>query len=287
MTRTFAALVTAGLLWGLTVPLSKVALGWLDPAWLAIARFALAAPVLALVARRALRGSIDAPIVAWGAVGYGAVLLLQNLGIERTSVSHAALIIGAVPVFVALAAAARGRSTAGPIAWAGFTVALGGVGLVAGAGGEASLTGDLLVLASAAVSALFIEAQSRLLPGRDAVAVTAVQMGGAAVALLPFALAFETLPAMGGTGGEMLAVAALVTAGSLLPFALYAHAQAKVPAEVAGAFVNVEPLVGVLLGALVFQDPFGIGQAVGAAAIAGGILMSALPSVRGSALAPA
>jgi drug/metabolite transporter (DMT)-like permease len=50
-----AALVTAGLLWGLTVPLSKVALGWLDPAWLAVARFGIAAPELALIARRALR----------------------------------------------------------------------------------------------------------------------------------------------------------------------------------------------------------------------------------------
>jgi drug/metabolite transporter (DMT)-like permease len=39
------ALTAAGLMFGLTVPLSKVALGWLDPAWLAAARFGLAAPV--------------------------------------------------------------------------------------------------------------------------------------------------------------------------------------------------------------------------------------------------
>ena len=280
MTRTFAALVTAGLLWGLTVPLSKVALGWLDPAWLATVRFALAAPVLALVARHALRSSTSLPIVAWGIVGFGGVLLVQNLGIERTSVSHAALIIGAVPVFVALAAAARGRSTAGPLAWAGFTVALGGVGLVAGGGGDASLTGDALMLASAALSALFIEAQSRLLPGRDAVAVTAVQMGASAVALLPVALLFGTVPTLSASGAEILAVAALVTVGSLLPFALYAHAQARVPAEVAGAFVNVEPLVGAGLGAAVFGDPFGGLAAAGGVAVVAGIALSTLAQGR-------
>lgn len=272
-----AALMTAGLLWGLTVPLSKVALGWLDPAWLAVVRFGIAAPVLALVARSALRGSVSAPLVAWGVVGFGGVVLLQNLGIARTSVTHAALIVGAVPALVALVAVARRRSTTGPVAWAGFAVALGGVALVAGSGGDSSLAGDALMLASAFLGALFIEAQSRLLPGRDPVAVTAVQMAAAAVVLLPFAALFGSLPSAAPADVELLTVFALVTGGSLLPFALYAKAQALVPAEFAGAFVNVEPLVGAAVGALVFEDPFGAGQAIGATAIVGGILLSVIP----------
>ena len=324
-----AALVTAGLLWGLTVPLSKVALGWLDPAWLAVARFGIAAPVLAFVARGALRDSVSGPLVgwgivgfggvvllqnvgiahtsvthaalivgavpalvalvagargrstsgpvAWGVVGFGLVVLLQNLGIARTSVTHAALIVGAVPAFVALVAAARGRSTTTPLAWAGFGIALLGVASVAGSGGDASLTGDALMLASAFLGALFIEAQSRLLPGRDPVAVTAVQMAAAAAVLLPVALLLGTAPTGSPADTEALALLALVTFGSLLPFALYAKAQALVPAELAGAFVNVEPLVGAAVGALVFEDPFGAGQAIGATAIVGGILLSVLP----------
>src|SRR3712207_9591021 len=88
-----AALVTAGLLWGLTVPLSKVALGWIDPAWLAAVRFAIAAPVLALIARRGLRSAASLPLAAWGAVGYGGGRPLQNLGLERPGARHAPLII--------------------------------------------------------------------------------------------------------------------------------------------------------------------------------------------------
>src|SRR5829696_4151292 len=79
------ALTAAGLMFGLTVPLSKLALGWLDPTWLAAVRFGLAAPVLALVARRTLRSAATMPVAAWGAVGYGAMVVLQNLGVERTS----------------------------------------------------------------------------------------------------------------------------------------------------------------------------------------------------------
>src|SRR3954451_12087541 len=176
------ALTVSGLIWGLGVPLTKLALGWLDPAWLAAARFALAAPVLAVVARRHLRGALDARVAAWGAVGYGGVVGLQNAGIAQTSVSHAALIVGAVPALVALRSAAGGRGAAGRLAWLGFATALGGVALIAGSGGQASLTGDALVLVSAALCALYIDAQTRLLPGRDALAVTAVQMAAAAAA---------------------------------------------------------------------------------------------------------
>src|SRR3954447_23407706 len=90
------ALTMSGVIWGVTVPLSKLALGWLDPAWLAVVRFGAAAPVPALIARRGLPGALSRGVVAAGALGYGAMILLQNVGVERTSVSHAALIFGAV-----------------------------------------------------------------------------------------------------------------------------------------------------------------------------------------------
>ena len=104
--------------------------------------------------------------------------------------------------------------------------------------------------------------------------------------LLPVALVLGAGPSGSATGNETIAVLALVTVGSLIPFALYAKAQALVPAELAGAFVNVEPLVGAAVGALVFEDPFGAGQAIGAAAILGGILLSVIPRGTLPALRP-
>src|SRR5918994_1551681 len=129
------ALAVAGSLWGLTVPLSKVGMAWLDAGWLAVARFAIAAPLLALLARRNLRGAVSPRVVAAGAIGYGAVIVLQNAGIERTSVSHAALIVGAVPVLVAAIAAVLGPGSGGRLMWGGSLLALAGVALVAGGGG--------------------------------------------------------------------------------------------------------------------------------------------------------
>jgi drug/metabolite transporter (DMT)-like permease len=270
-----AALAAAGTIWGLTVPMSKVALGWLDPLWLTVARFGLAAPVLAFFAHRTMRGVIARDTIGWGVLFYGGVVGLQNIGVRLTSVSHAALIVGAVPAFVALVALALGRGSATRMAWTGFGVALVGVLMVAGSGGDASLLGDLLVLLSGAVSALYVVAQPSVLRDRDPAAVTAVQMAAGALVMLPIALFAEGVPTGAVPSVEQLtAFVALAGLGSTVPFVLYAYGQTRVTPEIAGAFINLEPLVGVLIGAFAFGDPFGRIQLIGAAAIVGGILLS-------------
>jgi drug/metabolite transporter (DMT)-like permease len=277
--RAVAALTAAGLLWGTTVPLSKLALGWLAPGWLTFVRFGLAAAILLAVAPRArVRAACTPSVLASGAIGYGGSVVVQNAGITRTSVSHAALLVGATPVLVAIIAALWHRTVARPVAWVGFAVSLAGVGLVAGGGGgSATAAGDGLVLASLLLSAAFTVAQARRLQGRDPVAVTAVQFLGAALAVLPFSVTAEGVPALPAGPGVVLAVAGLVVGGTLLPFTLFAYAQGRVSAEVAGAFLNLEPLVGAVAGVAVFGDPAGPVQLAGGAAILAGIALSSLP----------
>ncbi len=274
-----AALVAAGLLWGTTVPLSKLALLWLAPGWLTVVRFGLAAAIMLPVARRRGQRILDARLLVSGAIGYGGSVIVQNAGISRTSVTHAALLIGAVPVLVAVIAALWHHTVARPVAWAGFAISLAGVGLVAaGAGGGATLAGDGLVLASLLLSATFTVAQARLLPGRDPVAVTAVQFLGAALGALVVTVITEGAPAAPAGAGPVLAVAALVAGGTLLPFTLFAYGQSRVPAEVAGAFLNLEPLVGAIAGVVFFANPVGPRQLAGGLGIVAGIGLSSLRS---------
>src|SRR5215212_1123179 len=272
------ALAAAGALWGLTVPLSKLSLDWLGGGWLTVIRFALAAPLLAYAGRRGLRAACTPPVAAAGAIGFGAVILLQNAGIERTSVSHAALVVGAVPVLVALLAAGLGHGVARPSAWLGYGLALAGLALVAGAGGSgASAAGDLLVLGSVALSATFIVVQPRLLAGREPAAVTAVQFGAGALLALPHAVLFEGMPATPAETGPVAALVALAFAGTLLPFWLFAFGQSRVPAGLAGSFLNLEPLVGAAVGWVAFGEAAAAGQVVGAVAVLTGIGLSTMP----------
>src|SRR5258708_34236974 len=72
--RAVAALAAAGLLWGTTVPLSKLALEWLPPGWLTFVRFGLAAAILLAVASGRAgggRGACTPLAPASGAFGYG------------------------------------------------------------------------------------------------------------------------------------------------------------------------------------------------------------------------
>jgi O-acetylserine/cysteine efflux transporter len=277
----FPALIAAGVLWGTTVPLSKLALEWMPPAWLAFVRFALAAAILMVAGRSRLRAACNPAILVSGGIGYGGSVLLQNLGIGRTSVTHAALLIGATPVLVAIIAAALRHSVARPLAWAGFGLSLAGVGLIAsGQGGGSTLGGDALVLAAQFVSASFTVSQARLLRGRDPLAVTGLQLLAAAVMVLPIALVTEHHLAGPVSTAPLLATVGLVLAGTVGPTALFAFGQSKVAADVAGAFLNIEPLVGALLGMALFADPMGPIQLAGGVAILAGIGLSSFQVAR-------
>ena len=277
-----AALTVAGLLWGTTVPMSKLALQWLPPGWLTVVRFGVAAVILLAVLGPRVRAAFSPALLASGAVGYGGTVLLQNAGITRTSVSHAALLIGTAPIMVAIIAAVWHRTVAHPVAWAGFAVSLSGVALIAaGGGGQADLAGDGMVLASVLLSAGFTVVQARLLQGRDPVAVTGVQFLGAALVALPFSVLTEGMPPAPAGLGSVAVVIALAAGGTLLPFSLFAYGQTRLPAQVAGSFLNIEPLVGAVAGVVIFGDPAGPAQLAGAAAILGGIALSSVPRPAG------
>lgn len=287
--RAFGALTAAGVAWGLTVPMSKIALEWMGPGWLAFVRFGLAAAALVAVAaatpgrRRMLRRAFRLPVLASGALGYGATIALQNAGIARTSVTHAALLSGAAPVLVAVIALVWQRTAARPVAWAGFALSLAGTGVITGGhSGGATLAGDLLVLGSVVLMAAGTVAQARFVADLDAVAVTAVQFVGAAAATLPLAAA-EGLPrdpsGAGAVAGLVLSAAGLAVAGTLLPFTLYGYGQRHVSAEVAGAFLNLEPFVGAVSGIALFGDPAGPRQVAGGVAILIGVALGSLPGL--------
>src|ERR1700751_2109922 len=128
---------------------------------------AVAALVLLVpVDRAALRAALRWQVLAWGAAGLGGSVLIQNVGLAKTSVTHAALLIGAGPVLVAVIAAAWHRTVARPVAWA----------VVAGGhGGGAARAADALVLVSVLIAAPLTVAQGRHLEGQNPAAITAVQ----------------------------------------------------------------------------------------------------------------
>jgi drug/metabolite transporter (DMT)-like permease len=123
------------------------------------------------------------------------------------------------------------------------------------------------VLVSLLLSATFTVAQTRLLRGRDPVAVDS-----SAVPWGPPSRCCRSRGRGGHAGcsggpAAVLAAVALAAGGTLLPFTLFAYAQSRVSAEVAGAFLNLEPLVGAAGRRGGLGDPAGPQQIIGGAAI--------------------
>src|SRR5512140_2289598 len=116
------------LLWASAFPAITVAVRGLGPAGLAVARLALAAPLMG-VRRPALR---DLPLIALcGLAGMTGYQLLLNAGERVVPAGTASLLVATAPVYASLLAVAflGERSTARR--WAGSAVALAGTALIA------------------------------------------------------------------------------------------------------------------------------------------------------------
>ncbi len=140
------------------------------------------------------------------------------------------------------------------------------------------------MFASVVLSGITVAVQPSLLKGRDPAAVTAVQFFAAEVVSLPVALSGGSLPHAPSGPGVVVAFLALALVGTIVPFWLFAYGQARVAPELAGAFVNLEPLVGAVVGWVAFSNPVGEWQILGALTVIVGILVSLTPPERGFGL---
>lgn len=76
-------------------------------------------------------------------------------------------------------------------------------------------------------------------------------------------------PGLGLTAVSWVSVLVLGLGCSAATYALWNWGLGRVPASRGGVFLNLEPLVGALLGVLVLGDAWGLGTVVGGALIVG------------------
>jgi drug/metabolite transporter (DMT)-like permease len=271
------ALASAGVLWGVSFLFGKWALEEMGPAHVTLLRFSLASAALLPYAllKGVWPGRRDLPLfLLVGFLTVPATFLVQFWGLSLTGATVAALIVGCGPPIVAFFASLFLGERLGKTEWSAIGVSTLGVALaVARPGVSNHWLGDSLVLLSLLAVVGWVLLGKRLGDGYPAVPATAWILTFGTLTLAPVALLWEGVPRLDLTLLGWASVLVLGLGCSAATYALWNWGVARVPASRAGIFLNLEPLVGALLGILVLGEAWGPATIVGGALIVGAALV--------------
>ncbi len=280
------AMVVATLLWGGTFVVLRDALHGLSPVAVVFARFAIAGVIFALLAllRRArLTRTILVAGVLSG-VGFGALYLLQAIGLTRISAGSSAFLTCAGSLFTGLIAwPLLGQRPGGALVF-GMLIALVGAALLSLDSRLALGAGELMTLAGALGYSIGLIVVGRLGGDYDPVLLAAIQSLATAACLAAFASRalgeFTRLPA-----ANAWRFAYLVLAGSLIAPWLQLVAQRALPPGRIGLLLALEPVFALAFAVTVGKESFVARWWIGAALILCAVAVVETESARRSATA--
>ena len=272
--------------WGATPVATRVATEDLEPLLVAVLRTVLAGVVaVPLVAGTGMRPPSSRRarlLLAVSALaGFVFFPVVYTVGQEQTSAMHGVGILAGLPVFTGLYAAAIARRFPGRAWLLGCGLALVGEFVIiavrtSSSGAEATLLGDVLVLAAALVVSSGYVAGAMLVPrGLSSAAVTYWGAAIGTVVLLPLGLGLLVADGLPDADLEAWgAVVFLALAASLLGYVGWYWALAHGGIERIAPLQFLQPFSGLALAAIVLDERLTWPLAVGAAAVIAGVAIS-------------
>ena len=98
---------------------------------------------------------------------------------------------------------------------------------------------------------------------------TIFQLGFAALILLPYTLLTEDLTALNFTGTAVILLLVVGIIHTGIPYALYFSSVRNLPSQTVALFSYLDPIIAILLSALVLREGVGAAELIGAALILG------------------
>ena len=284
--RIWVALGVVYVVWGSTYLAIDVAIETLPPFLMLSVRFLIAGAVLYALSSR---GAERPRLVHWRSalVIAAALLLIGNGGVafavERVDTGVVALIVGSVPLWMALLDRVVYGQRLAPAAVAGLVLGFGGIAVLARPSGAGSLAGILVVLfGSLAWAAGSLYSRHAPLPARPLHGAS-LQMLAGGVLLALFGAGIGELGQVdpsAASASSLLALAYLIVVGSLVGFSAYTWLLRVAPTHLVGTYAYVNPVVAVFLGTLFLGEAVTVTTLVGGAAIvvAVALIVSARPA---------
>ena len=273
------------LVWGSTYLAIAVAVQTLPPLLTAGLRFLVAGCVLAAVL--ALRGGphrlMVTPAELAASVLVASALLVGGNGLvmlaERDVPSGlTALIIGSVPLWVAVLRASAGERMS-RLALAGVLIGFGGVAVLVlprGMSGSVAPLGLAFLLAASACWAAGSFASGRLALPRDPFVSTSWQMVTGGILLLVAGVAAgegSRVDPAAWSAASLVGFGYLVVFGALIAFTAYTWLLQHAPLSSVATYAYVNPVVAVLLGAMLLREEITASIVLGAVMIVASVAL--------------
>jgi drug/metabolite transporter (DMT)-like permease len=287
-TRPYLILTLIAALWGSYPVFAKIALAHFPPYVLVVLRTSLASAFLVVLLFR--RGFDEFRALSWADVRTFAVLGFTGifvstggtyLGIAFTTASSAALLQAASPVMVALGARLYLKERLRRRQWAGVGLSTLGVLLVVTRGSWRAiahlelLPGDLIILLGQAGWAVYTVYGKRVLAVHSpALATTAAYVLGSLMLLpVPF-LTARLFPAPDWASPAAWAVVMLQAVLGAVAHVWWYEGVHQVGASRAGIFMNLQPVVGVVLAWIILGESIEPAEILGGLAVLAGVGMT-------------
>ncbi|MDA8139472.1 MAG: DMT family transporter [Desulfobacteraceae bacterium] len=267
------------LVWGLSFAVTRSAVQQIPPLTLASLRFFLAAGLLWLFTRQRrinLQAEDRKWIWAMALCGITFYFTFENIGLKLTTASHGSLIVATIPVGTELVVAWREGRWPRPVVWLGTAMALNGVAWVVGrkeAG--ATITGDLLMFGAVGCWIAYTFLVQRLAGRYPNLMITRWIMLAGAVSLLPAAvleMLLLPLPQPGPAAWGQVAFLGVVC--SAMGYDFWNRAIPALGPTVINSLIYFIPLVGVIGGIVLLDEPVTPALFFGGALIFGGVLLA-------------
>lgn len=285
-------LLGANIVYATSYVAARVTLQSVPPALLAFLRLVIAALLLASLPRRGPEppySRADRRAVAWmGILGFAGAYVGSNWGIAHSTATNAALLITVEPLtMILLSPWYLGERLSRREAVGAALTIVGAVVLVVNGipGLTAELvphwSGDLVLVLAGVAYASYSLLGRGVLQGHAPLGVTTRSLVWGAAALAPVAglewaagaRPIWTAAAVSGA----LYLAVVITA---LGYVVWNWALARVPAPRAAVFLNTQPIVGALLGAVLLGEPITPFTVVGGVLVVTGLAVAFGPGAR-------
>lgn len=252
----------------------------IDPVSLTFLRYLIGAGLLVPIARRTTRIGVERrhiPIVAViGLVQFGLLVVLLNMGLRSVPAAQGAIIFAMSPLLALALGIVMGQERLSVRKVTGIFVALTGLAIVLGpdvvrSSDRLSITGELLVLGSAACAAVASVWSRPYVRRYGALPVSALAMIATVLVLILPALAAGLLGQVANATMNRAGAIIFLGISSGVGYIMWLYALKTVTASTVTTFLMLGPVTALVAGAFLLDEPVTSAAVLGMAVLGVGL----------------